>query len=177
METLAAGFGFSTLASAGKSVADYEDPRLKSVSGSAQVVAEKLSATQKLLSGFSGLDYSKEEARDDGTHDDMHHAAEMELKRMPKEQRATVEREFGRRIDVANRMLAVIETEAKQLSTAAEKQVRAAVLNLEPISRAVLNLETLREQEAVNESFRSSFSSIGAAKRVAKNWKAKQHSP
>ena len=154
METLAAGFGFSTLASAGKSVADYEDPRLKSVSGSAQVVAEKLSATQKLLSGFSGLDYSKEEARDDGTHDDMHHAAEMELKRMPQEQRATVEREFGRRIDVANRMLAVIETEAKQLSTAAETQ------------------------EAVNESFRSSFSSIGAAKRVAKNWKAKgQHSP
>ena len=73
---------------------------------------------------------------------------------MSKEQRATVEREFGRRIDVANRMLAVIETEAKQLSTAAEKQ------------------------EAVNESFRSSFSSIGAAKRVAKNWKAKQqHSP
>ena len=123
MKTLAAGFGFSTLASAGKSVADYEDPRLKSVSGSAQVVAEKLSATQKLLSGFSGLDYSKEEARDDGTHDDMHHAAEMELKRMPKEQRATVEREFGRRIDVANRMLAVIETEAKQLSTAAEKEV------------------------------------------------------
>ena len=107
----------------------------------------------------------------------MHHAAEMELKRMSKEQRATVEREFGRRIDVANRMLAVIETEAKQLSTAAEKEVRA-VLNLEPISRAVLNLETLREQEAVNESFRSSFSSIGAAKRVAKNWKAKQqHSP
>ena len=154
MKTLAAGFGFSTLASAGKSVADYEDPRLKSVSGSAQVVAEKLSATQKLLSGFSGLDYSKEEARDDGTHDDMHHAAEMELKRMPQEQRATVEREFGRRIDVANRMLAVIETEAKQLSTAAETQ------------------------EAVNESFRSSFSSIGAAKRVAKNWKAKgQHSP
>ena len=153
MKTLAAGFGFSTLASAGKSVADYEDPRLKSVSGSAQVVAEKLSATQKLLSGFSGLDYSKEEARDDGTHDDMHHAAEMELKRMPKEQRATVEREFGRRIDVANRMLAVIETEAKQLSTAAETQ------------------------EAVNESFRSSFSSIGAAKRVAKNWKAKQHTP
>ena len=79
----------------------------------------------------------------------MHHAAEMELKRMPKEQRATVEREFGRRIDVANRMLAVIETEAKQLSTAAETQ------------------------EAVNESFRSSFSSIGAAKRVAKNWKAR----
>ena len=107
-------------------------------------------------------------------HDDMHHAAEMELKRMPKEQRATVEREFGRRIDVANRMLAVIETEAKQLSTAAETEVRA--LNLEPISRAVLNLETLREQEAVNESFRSSFSSIGAAKRVARNWKSK-HSP
>ena len=174
MKTLAAGFGFSTLASAGKSVADYEDPRLKSVSGSAQVVAEKLSATQKLLSGFSGLDYSKEEARDDGTHDDMHHAAEMELKRMPQEQRATVEREFGRRIDVANRMLAVIETEAKQLSTAAEKEVS---LRPTPISRAVLNLETLREQEAVNESFRSSFSSIGAAKRVAKNWKAKQHSP
>jgi len=44
---------------------------------------------------------------------------------MSKEQRATVEREFGRRIDVANRMLAVIETEAKQLSTAAEKEVRA----------------------------------------------------
>ena len=103
----------------------------------------------------------------------MHHAAEMELKRMSKEQRATVEREFGRRIDVANRMLAVIETEAKQLSTAAEKEVRAAVLNLEPISRAVLNVETLREQEAVNESFRSSFCSIGAAKRVAKNWKAR----
>ena len=105
----------------------------------------------------------------------MHHAAEMELKRMSKEQRATVEREFGRRIDVANRMLAVIETEVKQLSTAAEKEGSPSPV---PLPRAVLNLETLREQEAMNESFRSSFSSIGAAKRVAKNWKAKQqHSP
>ena len=104
----------------------------------------------------------------------MHHAAEMELKRMSKEQRATVEREFGRRIDVANRMLAVIETEAKQLSTAAEKEVS---LRPTPSSGAQPG-DFVCEQEAVNESFRSSFSSIGAAKRVAKNWKAKQqHSP
>ena len=70
----------------------------------------------------------------------------MELKRMPKEQRATVEREFGRRIDVANRMLAVIETEAKQLSTAAENEVSLSVpLRPTPVfSSALLNENFVR---------------------------------